>query len=176
MRRSLSASLLIVLLTLCLSAGAAGDDKKKARPDFSGTWKLDGSKSEYGLFSDRPLSKADATLVVTHREPELKLVRTLRLNGHEETREFTYFTDERGESNPGSFGSGVLNSKTRWDGERVTAHAKTAWPARGGRPEVLLETTQTWQLSSGGKALTHTTRIVNGEATEEVKLVYRRAG
>jgi hypothetical protein len=137
---------------------------------------LDRSKSEYGLFEDRPLSKAEATLVVTHRDPELKFVRTLRLNGREETREFTYYTDERGESNPGSFGAGVLNSKTRWDGERVSAHAKSTWPARDGRPEVVLETTQTWQLSSGGRALTHTTRVVNGEATEEVKLVYRRAG
>ena len=175
MRRSLSASLLTVFLTLCLSAGAAGDDKKKARPDFSGRWELDRSKSEYGLFEDRPLSKAEATLVVTHREPELKFVRTLRLNGREETKEFTYYTDGRGESNPGAFGSGVLDSKTSWDGERVAAHAKTTWPAREGRPEVVLETTQTWQLSSGGRALTHTTRVVNGEATEEVKLVYRRA-
>ena len=172
----MKALLLSLCLLACAAAAAAADDQKKARPDFSGTWELDRSKSEYGLFGDRPLAKADATLVVTHREPELKFVRTLRLDGREETRQFIYYTDERGESNPGSFGSGVLNSKTRWDGERVTAHAQTKWPARDGRPEVVLETTQTWQLSSGGRALTHTTRIVNGEATEEVKLVYRRAG
>ena len=173
----MKAILLSLCLLACVTAAAAVDDKKaKARPDFSGTWELDRSKSEYGLFEDRPLSKAEATLVVTHREPELKFVRTLRLNGREETREFAYYTDGRGESNPGAFGSGVLNSKTGWDGGRVTAHAKTTWPAREGRPEVVLETTQTWQLSSGGRALTHTTRVVNGEATEEVKLVYRRVG
>ncbi len=172
----MKALLLSLCLLACAAAAPAADDKKRARPDFSGTWELDRSKSEFGLFGDRPLAKADATLVVTHREPELKIVRTLRLNGREETKEFTYYTDGRGESNPGSFGSGVLDSKTRWEGERVTAHAKTTWPARDGRPEVVLETTQTWQLSAGGRALTHTTRIVNGEATEEVKLVYRRAG
>lgn len=174
----MKATLLSLCLLACAAGAAAFDDKQKgkARPDLSGRWELDRSKSEYGLFDDRPLAKAEATLVVTHRDPELKFVRTLRLNGREETKEFTYYTDERGESNPGSFGSGVLTSKTRWDGERVTAHAKTTWPARAGRPGVVLETTQTWQLSSGGRALTHTTRIVNGEATEEVKLVYRRAG
>jgi hypothetical protein len=173
----MKAILFSLCLLACAAAAAAVDGKEgKARPDFSGTWELDRSKSEFGLFEDRPLAKSDATLVVTHREPELKFVRTLRLNGREETREFTYYTDGRGESNPGSFGSGVLNSKTRWDGERVTAHAKTTWPARDGRPEVVLETTQTWQLSSGGRALTHRTRIVNGESAEEVKLVYRRAG
>ena len=107
----MKAILLSLCLLACAVAAAAVDDKKgKARPDFSGRWELDRSKSEYGLFEDRPLAKAEATLVVTHREPELKFVRTLRLNGREETREFTYYTDGRGESNPGAFGSGVLNS------------------------------------------------------------------
>src|SRR5215210_4704935 len=99
MRRPLSAPLLAVLLTLCLSAAAAGDGKKKSHPDFSGTWQLDRAKSEFGEFSERPLSKADSTLVVAHGDPELKIKRTLRLNGQEEVKDFTYYTDERGETN-----------------------------------------------------------------------------
>src|SRR5919112_967603 len=100
-----------VLLTLCLLAAcaagvgaAAARDDKKAKPDLSGTWELDRSKSDFGLFRDRPISKADSTLVVAHREPELKISRTLRLNGQQELKEFTYYTDERGETNPATVG------------------------------------------------------------------------
>ena len=41
-----------ILLTLCLLAcAAAGDDKKKegkSHPDFSGTWRIDKAKSDFG--------------------------------------------------------------------------------------------------------------------------------
>ena len=95
--------LLLLCLFACAAAGAAaGDDRKKEgkHPDLSGTWTLDRSKSDFGVFWDRPLAKTDATLVVVHNEPELKVTRTLRLNGREETKELVYYTDGRGESNP----------------------------------------------------------------------------
>jgi hypothetical protein len=177
MRRSLSASLLIVLLTWCLSAVvSAGDDKQKSHPDFSGTWRIDRSKSDFGLFSDRPLSKADATLVVEHRDPELKVRRTLSLNGQEEVKEFAYYTDERGETNQATLGVGEVKSKTKWDGDRVISEASITRRGRSG--PYTLDVTQKWQLSSGGKALTNTTVIRNKEGeqetVEELKLVYRR--
>ena len=180
MRRPLNRTLLSACVCLCLSASAAAGGgvkgEGKSRPNLSGTWELDRAKSDFGLFADRPLSKADSTLVVTHRDPELKIVRTLRLNGREEKKEFTYYTDERGETNQAAFGAGELKSKTKWEGDKVSAHAKTTWPARDGRPAVELETTQGWQVSSDGKTLTQTTRIVNDKVTEEIRLVYRRVG
>ena len=64
MRRPLAASLLTLLLTLCLSAAApAADDGKKggrSRPDFSGRWQLDRSKSDFGAFI--PVSEDDAMI------------------------------------------------------------------------------------------------------------------
>jgi hypothetical protein len=158
------------------SPAAVARGEGKARPDFSGTWELDRSKSDFGPFGGRPLAKADSTIVVTHRDPELKIARTLRMNGREETREFVYYTDGRGETNPAAFGGPALKTQTKWEGERVWAYAKTTWPARDGRPAVELETTQRWHLSSGGRTLTHATLYVNGPVTEEMRLVYRRAG
>jgi hypothetical protein len=175
MRRSLSASLLAALLTLSLSVAAAGDDKKKVKshPDFSGTWRLDHSKSDFGAFEDKPLAKADSTLVVEHRDAELKIKRTLSLNGQEEVKEFVYYTDERGETNQATLGVGEVKSKTKWDGDRVVSEAKVVRKSQTGPYE--LNVTQRWQVSSDGKTLTNTTNISNQMGAQQVKLVYRRA-
>jgi hypothetical protein len=177
MRRLLSASLLTLLFASCLLPSvAAGDDRKKegkSRPDFSGTWRIDKSKSDYGEFSDRPLSKADATLVVEHRDPELKVRRTLSLNGQEEVKEFTYYTDERGETNQATIGVGEVKSKTKWDGDRVVSEARVTRRSQSGPYE--LNVTQKWQVASDGKTLTNTTTISNQMGAQQVKLVYRRA-
>ena len=177
MRRPLSASLLTTFLTLCLSvAVAAGDGKKsegKSHRDFSGTWRIDRSKSDYGEWSDKPLAKADSTLVVEHRDPELKIKRTLSLNGQEEVKEFVYYTDERGETNPATLGVGEVKSKTKWDGDKVWAEARITRKGQQGSYD--LNVTQRWQVSSDGKTLTNTTLIRNATDVQQVKLVYRRA-
>ena len=175
MRRALPASLLTALLTLCLSTGAAGVDEKregKSHPDLSGVWQLDRSKSDFGEFSDRPLSKAEATLVVEHRDPELKIRRTLSLNGQEEVKEFTYYTDERGETNQATIGVGEVKSKTKWDGGRLVSEAHVTRRSQTGPYE--LDVVQRWQVSADGRTLTNTTTISNQMGAQQVKLVYRR--
>ena len=176
MKRVLPASLLTTLLCLCLlacAAAAAGDDKKKEEhPDLSGTWTLDRSKSDFGLFSDRPIGRAEMTVVVEHREPELKITRTMRVNGHEETRALAYYTDGRGEANPGLFGVSEIKSKTAWEGERVVARATLK--RKGPHGDADLELTEKWYVSGDGKTLTQT-NVIRGEFGESaVKLVYRR--
>jgi hypothetical protein len=169
-------------LTLCLllaaaAAAPAREDKKKGErphPDFSGTWQIDRAKSDFGPFDDKPLAKADSTLVVTHAGPELKVKRTLSLGGREEVKEFTYYTDERGETNQATLGVGEVRSKSRWDGDRVVSEAQVT--RRGQQEPYTLNVVQRWQVSSDGKTLTNTTVISNETGTQQVKLVYRRAG
>jgi hypothetical protein len=165
-----------ILLTLCLLACAAAADVRKtegkSHPDFSGTWRIDKSKSDFGEFSDRPLSKADAALVVEHKDPELKIRRTLSLNGREEVKEFTYYTDERGETNQATIGVGEVKSKTKWNGDKVVSEAHITRRGQSGPYE--LDVVQKWQVSSDGKTLTNTTTISNQMGAQQVKLVYRR--
>jgi hypothetical protein len=166
-----------ILLTLCLLACAmsAAQEKKKegkSRPDFSGTWRIDKAKSDFGEFSERPLSKAEATLAVEHKEPELKVRRTLSLNGREEVKEFTYYTDGRGETNQATIGVGEVKSKTKWDGDRVVSEAQVTRRSQTGPYE--LSVVQKWQVSSDGGTLTNTTTISNQMGAQQVKLVYRR--
>ncbi|HEX8189322.1 MAG TPA: hypothetical protein VF586_13280 [Pyrinomonadaceae bacterium] len=174
-----------ILLSLCLlacgAAAAGGGKGREGRPhaDFSGTWQIDRAKSDFGLFADRPLAKADSTLVVEHRDPELKIRRTLALNGRQEVKEFAYYTDGRGETNQSTLGAGEVRSKTRWDGDRVVSEARVTRRGLGGPYE--LEVTQRWQVSAGGRTLTNTT-VIRGKAAGQdgadetgMKLVYRRA-
>ncbi|HEX8146987.1 MAG TPA: hypothetical protein VF591_07395 [Pyrinomonadaceae bacterium] len=175
----MKATLLFLCLLACAAAAAGGGKKQGGRPhpDFSGTWQIDRAKSDFGLFGDRPLAKADSTLVVEHREPELKIRRTLSLGGREEVKEFAYYTDGRGETNQATLGVGEVKSKTRWDGDRVVCEARITRRGQGGPYE--LEVTQRWQVSAGGKTLTNTT-VIRGKVGEqasvdEMKLVYRRA-
>jgi hypothetical protein len=173
-----SVLLCLCLLLACPASGAERGDKKKegkTHPDFSGTWELDKSKSDFGLFRDRPLAKADSTLVIAHRDPKLKITRTLKLNEQLEVKEFNYYADERGETNPATVGAGEVKSKTKWEGDKVAARAKMSWPGPGGGAGVELDVTQKWQVSSDGKTLTNTTVITNQMGANEIKLVYRRA-
>lgn len=170
----------IVLCVLLFSLGAvvcaARDDRKKdakPHPDMTGTWTLDKSKSDFGPFRDRPISKADVKLVVTQRDPELKLTRTLSLNGQQDVREQTYYTDERGETNPPTLGTGEVKSKTKWDGDKVVTRSKMTRETQRGTFEI--DTTEKWQLSSDGQTLTVTTEISGQFGSQEIKQVFRRA-
>ena len=165
--------LALCLLAACAAAAAAGDDKKRSHPDFSGTWRIDRAKSDYGGWGDKPLAKADSTLFVEHRDPELKIRRTLSLNGQEEVKDFAYYTDERGETNQATLGVGEVKSKTKWDGDRVVSEAQIRRRGQGGTYE--LTVTQRWQVSSDGKTLTNTTSFSNEAGAQQLKLVYRRA-
>ena len=168
-----------LILSLCLlacatAAAPAADDKKaKAHPDFSGTWQLDRSKSDYGAFGDRPLARADSTLVVEHKDPELKIKRTLSLDGREEVKEFAYYTDGRGETNQATVGVGEVTSKTQWVGDRVVAEARIERRGQGG--PYRLDVTQKWQVNSDRNGLVHMTTISNEMGAEQLKLIYRRA-
>ena len=175
MKRTLLSLCLLLTCAAAVAVAARDGGKKEGKhPDLSGTWALDRSKSDFGVFWDRPLAKTDATLVVSHKEPELKVTRTLRLNGREETKELVYYTDGRGESNPAAIGGGTADSKTNWERDSIVARSKLSRPGAKGRVEV--ELTETWRMSGDRKTLTHTAVMKGPFGEEEVRLVYRRAG
>ena len=170
-------------MAACLAGvSAARDDKRKGaapRPDLSGTWVLDRSKSNYGDARGRNISKDDVTLVITHRDPELRFTKTVVNEGRQETKEYVYYTDGRGETNPMYYGSGEVDSKTRWDGDRLETLATLARVGRANQGAgYYLAMEAKWRLSDDGRTLTHTNYSVNpGEegGSQETRLVYRRA-
>ncbi len=167
---------LLSLLAL-VSTCAALDDKKKdagaSHPDFTGTWRLDKSKSDFGPFTDSPVIKADVSLTIRQVEPELKVSRRMSRDGHEETQELVFYTDERGESNPATLGRVGVKSKTKWERDKLVSRASLARQSPGGGT-FQIDSTERWQLSSDGKTLTQTDTISTPRGEQTVKWVFTR--
>lgn len=188
-----------IIMCACLAAclagvsyahGGGGKDARP-RPDLSGTWVLDRSSSNYGEARGKDISKTDSTLVIVHRDPELRISRTAALRGERWTKEYVYYTDGRGESNPMYYGAGLVETETKWKGGRVEAvHCYRPAGRHASRTQVRCasgDATQVWQLSADGQTLTHTTSSfspgfdwgaggsVQDSHASEMRLVYRRA-
>ncbi|HEX6185326.1 MAG TPA: hypothetical protein VFZ44_15685 [Pyrinomonadaceae bacterium] len=171
-----------IILCVCVAASLAGVSSaqvgagKAPRPNLTGTWALDKSRSNYGEARGRDISKADSTLVIEHRDSLLSIEKTVVLKGQRETKQYAFYTDGRGESNPMAYGGGRYETRTKWNGRKVVAHAGNGNGS---------ESTQTWELSADGQTLT----TVSGSQefnygggndfspwhSVRIKLVYRRA-
>ncbi len=83
-----------------------------AKPDFTGTWKFNSSKSTLQI--PRP----DATLfVIDHREPIFRISRTHIVQGKTDTFELHLTTD--GKEVVGEHGELRFRSRAYWDGETL---------------------------------------------------------
>src|SRR5262247_3316146 len=87
----------ILFLTVTLNPT---ESRAQTKPNFTGNWALDKSRSNFGRFA-KEAANIKITMKITHREPELKMVRSGSLGGAAAAQNLTYFTDGRGETNPG---------------------------------------------------------------------------
>lgn len=162
----------------------SGNSSERSRPDMSGVWVLDNSKDRTGS------ATPNAKMVVTHRDPEFKIMRTVDVGGRVEEYEQIFYTDGRGETNVGqtitdrlnaASAKEVIKSKTRWRKDKIETRAYVR-KILSGRP-LGAEMTDTWRASPDGETIIRTslTRldaqsgvVVEGGA-REFKTVYRRA-
>jgi hypothetical protein len=172
MKRSMT--LLWTLLLVCTSIAQDGKSKSSApRPDFSGNWVLDHSRSSLGPL-ERNLANAEVTLVVAHKEPELKITRKAHAGGRELSQILVYYSDSRGETNPPPFGTTDVKSKTKWDKATLLSKASTTIAAPRGET-LYIDTSEKRQLSADGNTLTITTSISSPRGLQIIKQVYSRA-
>lgn len=152
-------------------AGLAQEHKTESKPDLSGTWLLDRSKSNFSKSSKTP-SKPETPLKIVHRDPELKINRAFDVSGQAVMRDLIYYTDGRGETNPAGIfltdgrtnldaadrEKDLTKSKTRWSGNKLLIRSILRSFLGGHLFEY--ELVETWKLSSDGKTLTQMTRLV----------------
>lgn len=170
-----------VILLLCvfsMSAWCAAQDGKgktpAARPDFSGNWVLDHSKSSLGPL-ERALSSAEVTLVITHKEPELKISRKASVNGREQAQILTYYSDARGETNPAVLGPNEMKTKTKWDKSKLVSDASASFNTPRG-DTIHIDTSEKRELSADGNTLTITVSVSGmPQGLQVIKQVYSRA-
>lgn len=158
--------ILICALGTTATPAQAKQKAIKTKLDFTGTWLLDTAKSNVGS-SATP----DQPLKISHRDPEFRITRLVASNGQVNGRDFVYYTDGRGETNPTivflSTGTDmnpqghdkdVTKSKTTWSSNKLVTRS-TVRSLIGG--QVLeFEIIDEWKLSTDAKTLTQTSRTV----------------
>ncbi len=130
---------IIVLASLALLLCAA---LAQAKPDFTGDWKLDAAKSDFGQMP-APQSMVQK---VTHSEPNLKVVSTQVSSRGEFTSERNYTTD--GKECVNKMRNTEVKSTLKWDGDTLVINSKFSFQDNE------ITTTERWSLSGDGKVLT----------------------
>jgi len=148
------------LVTLALIAASAA---LAAAPDFSGTWKLDSAKSDFGQFP----APASMTQKVTHAEPKLAVETKMASDQGDMEFKSTYTTDGKEAVNTG-FGGAENKSTLKWDGETLLIETKGAF---GDAPFTMKDK---WVLSEGGKVLTIQRHFSSGMGEMDQRMVFTK--
>jgi hypothetical protein len=150
----------VITLGLALLLGAPAAALVQARPDFSGTWKLNQGKSTPGTAGNSPNIPFPSQLVVRQSPTELyvastsvrqaPLTATFKLDGSKVTLEAPRGITERGEA--------------RFDGATLVITTRRSFSSPAG--ETVIDFKEVWSLN--GNVLTvEKTRIEGGESTSE---------
>jgi hypothetical protein len=156
MRKTLIGLWLLLAVSVCAAQNDKNKSEKEAKPDFSGTWILDKNRSDS--------LDHDLTLIIVHREPEIKITSRRKSKGRENTDEQTYRIDGKAER-----GSTRVNQDSEqrilWWGKTLVRRSvnQTTFPGSGSRA-VKTVTIEEWSLSKDGKILT---RTIAGSLAEE---------
>jgi hypothetical protein len=154
---------ILILFAAVVFTSFAQTNKSKPKPDFSGTWEFDRKRSDVGKSRS---SSPPEQITITHHDPELKIRKTVIVNGRKEERELTYYTDGRGETNPttawitanpGSESErpAETKSKTIWSGDKIVT--RSLFLPHTSAAIIEFEITIERRISSDGKTLTETT-------------------
>jgi hypothetical protein len=149
--------LLSIAFLIALPAAAAFAQQK---PDFSGTWKLNVAKSDFGILGG-PDSRTD---VITHKEPSLTY--DVTSEGAQGKQQYTvkYTTDGKEATN--QIGGLEIKSTLKWEGSNLVVSSKFVY----NNADVIGQAT--WALSADGKTLTINVHYTSslGDADQKVTL------
>lgn len=147
---------LLSCTVLCLAQDVSQKSASQSKPDLSGTWELDKSKSKLGK------KMGGITLIISQREPEIRMIRKSTLDGNVKNQELIYYGDGRGERNPTPVRdelteSDFIETTTKWEKNKLVS--KAIYLRKSPRGSFEMEVTNQWELSSDGTMLTNTTTI-----------------
>lgn len=151
--------LLFIAFLVALSLASVSAQQK---PDFSGTWKLNVAKSDFGVIGG-PTSRTD---VITHKDPSLS--NSVTADGPQGKQEFTvnYTTDGKEATN--KMGPREVKSTLKWSGSTLVINSKFVYNDADVSAEA------TWALSSDGKTLTITQHFSSSMGDADQKLIFEK--
>jgi hypothetical protein len=150
------------LRSAAILVAACGAVLAQARPDFSGEWKMNPERSNYGSV---PKPEKMVRKIV-HEDPDLRILSTQSGPRGDLTSELKLVTD--GKEQILRMGNVEVKCTARWDG--ATLRIDSRRPFQTG--EVV--TQEKWTLSDGGKTLTIATHIVAPRGETDITAVFEK--
>jgi len=134
-----------------------------AKPNFTGDWKLNVSKSSFGEFP----APHSMTMKITHDDPKLATATKQSGDMGDFDMQASYTTDGKECTNQG-FGGSAMKSVLKWDGDTLAIETKGQF----GDNEFTMN--DKWVLSADGKVLTLTRAFKSAMGEAEQKLVLEK--
>jgi hypothetical protein len=134
-----------------------------AKPNYSGTWKLNVAKSDFGPIPG-PDSRTD---VIEHNDPMLK-VSTSQDGGPQGKQEYTLMLTTDGKEATNTPGGLELKSIGGWDTNNLIMNVKLKFQDN----DVAIKTT--WLLSQDGKTLTENAHLTTAMGELDQKMVFEK--
>lgn len=157
---------------------AVGVVAAHAQPQFTGTWVLDPTQSQFPTHGDKgpggpdaQAQRPDVKLVVEQQGNALKATRMVARGNRERSTSETYVTDGTDQAYSGRRGSVV--TRAAFDGDRLVV-TKTH-TMKGEQGDKTMSRESIWTLSPDGKVLTIETKLQTPRGDRNIKAVFTRS-
>ncbi len=150
---------LIAISALALFAGMLPAQDK---PNFTGSWKMNAEKSDFG-----PMPAPDKmTRTIDHKDPDMQIKTTQAGQQGEVTSELKYKTD--GTESVNKLRGQDVKGVAKWEGDKLVVKSKREVQGM----EISL--TETWTMTDAGKVLTVVNAIETPQGNFEAKIVLEK--
>jgi hypothetical protein len=149
------------VLAICLLLGCAATIPAMAadKPNFSGSWKLNAEKSDFG-----PMPKPERIdYVLTHKDPELVVKSTAMTQAGEISNEVKILTD--GTEFTNDLHGQQIKGTAKWEGATLVVTQKASMQGT----EIVVVTR--WSLADDGKSITQEVSISTPQGELKQKAV-----
>ena len=133
-----------------------------AKPNFSGTWKVNVAQSDFGAIPG-PDSRTDK---ITHQDPDLKVHVNQSGQMGEMTYDAAYTTD--GKECTNNVNGNVFKSTVKWDGDGLSLETKGSFNGNE------FTAKDRWALSEDGKTMTVQRHLASAMGETDQKLVFEK--
>jgi len=144
-----------VILAVALSVA-------QAKSDFTGTWKVNVAKSDFG-----PAPTPDSVVeTIVHQEPTVK-VKYVQVGGTGDvSSDMEYTTD--GKESVNHLGDNEFKTKLRWEGDDLVGETQGSFDGND------FTAKDRWSLSADGKIMTVVRQVSADGADFEMKMVFEK--